>query len=181
MSHFPTTAQAGTPSISPSWQHRWLQVFRWAGQRPWLVLPLLVLPVLWPFFQMGLTTSADGALHLLRLVVLDHHVRQGTLYPRWAPELFTGLGYPVFNFYGPFAYYLAELLHLLGLDFVTALMATFAVFVLAGGFGMYRLAADVLGPRQSWAALVAATAYMVAPYLARRPGCRGSSGAPVAC
>jgi hypothetical protein len=123
---------------------------------------------------MGLTTSADGALHLLRLVVLDHHVRQGTLYPRWAPELFTGLGYPVFNFYGPFAYYLAELLHLLGLDFVTALMATFALFVLAGGFGMYRLAADVLGPRQNWAALVAATAYMLAPYLLTNVYIRGA-------
>lgn len=88
-----------------------LRAIRWAWRRPWLALPVLALPALWPFFEIGLTQSADGALHLLRLVALDQHVRQGALYPRWSPELYTGLGYPVFNFYGPFAYYLAELLH----------------------------------------------------------------------
>jgi hypothetical protein len=106
--------------------------------------------------------------------VLDHQVGQGALYSRWSPDLYTGLGYPVFNFYGPLTYYLAELLHLLGLDFVSALIAAFAVLVLVSGLGMYLLTRDVLGPQQRWAALVAATAYMYAPYLLTNVFIRGA-------
>ena len=49
--------------------------------------------------------------------------------------------------------YLAELLHLIGLDFVARLIASFAVLIVFSGFGMYRLARDVLGigiPGQRW-------------------------------
>ena len=144
------------------------------NRHPWLILPLLALPALWPFAKLGLTISADGLLHLLRLVALDHHVRNGMLYPRWQPELFTGLGYPVLNFYGPLTYYLAELLHLIGLDFVSALIVTFAVLIVFSGLGMYWLARDVLGPQRRWAALVAATTYMYAPYLLTNLHVRGA-------
>jgi uncharacterized membrane protein len=171
MSRLTAPAAQATPDGSAGWLRR---SARWAWQRPWLALPALALPALWPFFAIGLTHSSDGALHLLRLVALDHQVRQGMLYPRWSPELFAGLGYPVFNFYGPFAYYLAELLHLLGLDFVSALIAAFVVLVVASGFGMYLLARDVLGSHQRWAALVAATAYMYAPYLLSNVHIRGA-------
>jgi hypothetical protein len=120
-------------------------VVAWLSRHLWLVLPLLAIPALWPFAKLSLTDSADGPLHLLRLVALDHHVRHGMLYPRWLPELFTGLGYPVLNFYGPLTYYLAELLHLIGLDFVSAMIAAFAVLVLVSGFGMYWLAPTYSG------------------------------------
>lgn len=146
----------------------------WAAQRPWLALPVLALPALWPFVERGLTGSHDGALHLLRLAVLDYHLRQGMVYPRWIPELLNGLGYPVFNFYGPLSYYLAELPHLLGLDLVSALVMAFTVWIVVAGFGMYRLAYDVLGTGQRWAALVAATAYMYAPYLLANVHVRGA-------
>ncbi|MEZ4767597.1 MAG: 6-pyruvoyl-tetrahydropterin synthase-related protein [Caldilineales bacterium] len=146
----------------------------WVSQRLWLALPLLAIPALLPFVQIGLPGSADGMLHLLRLAALDQHIANGTLYPRWMPELYGGWGYPLFNFYGPFVYYLAEALHLLGLDFVSALIVTFAALMVASGFGMYRLALDVLGKEQRWAALVAATAYMVAPYLLTNVYVRGA-------
>lgn len=171
MSHLTAPAAQATPGPSGGWLRR---SAHWAWQRPWLALPILALPALWPFCEIGLTHSSDGALHLLRLTALDQQVRQGVLYPRWSPELFAGLGYPVFNFYGPFAYYLAELLHLLGLDFVSALIAALAVLVVASGFGMYLLARDVLGSEHRWAALVAATAYMFAPYLLSNVHIRGA-------
>lgn len=174
MTHLAASPRQEPQRASHSWQQRLLRAANWAWQRPWLALPILALPALWPFVEIGLPGSADGTLHLLRVAVLDHHVRQGVLYPRWVPELFTGLGYPVFNFYGPLAYYLVELLHLAGLDFVSALLATFALLVLAGGFGMYWLARDVLGSQQRWAALVAATAYMYAPYLLTNVYIRGA-------
>jgi hypothetical protein len=150
----------------PPWQ-RWL---------PWAALPLLAVPALWPYTQ-GWPATADGWLHLVRLAVLDQHVVRGVLFPRWTPELVLGYGYPVFNFYGPTTFFLAELLHLLGLGYYQALMGCFALMVIAGGYGMYVWASDVLGEEaQPWAALAAAVAYMYAPYLLTNVFVRGAIG-----
>jgi len=140
----------------------------------WLAIPLLAIPALWPFYQIGLPRSFDGGLHLLRLGMLDYHLRHGALFPRWIPEMMLGHGYPLFNFYAPGSYYLAEALHLLGFSFYTAFMLAFVVVVLAAGLGMYQLARDILGAEQHWGALVAATAYMTAPYLLTNVYMRGA-------
>ncbi|MCB9133044.1 MAG: hypothetical protein H6647_19150 [Anaerolineales bacterium] len=174
MSDSIATPNRSSSAFAAPWQSSLIRFYRWLQQRLWLLLPLLAIPAIWPLLKMGLPLSADGTLHLLRVVLLDHHISNGVLYPRWVPELFTGLGYPVFNFYSPLAYYLAELLHLIGLDFVAALIASFAVLIVFSGFGMYRLARDVLGSRHTWAALVAATAYMYAPYLLTNVYIRGA-------
>ena len=79
-----------------------------------------------------------------------------------------GYGYPLLNFYGPAAYYVAESFHLLGLPLPQALIWTHATFVVLAGWGMYLMALDLIprdGQRPWAAALVAATAYMYGPYL----------------
>ncbi len=140
----------------------------------WLLLPILILPALWPFISEGLPRSFDGQLHLLRIGVLDYHLRDGTLFPRWAPELMLGHGYPVFNFYAPLTYYLVEALHLLGLSYYTAFIVGMASLVLLAGYGMYFLASDVFGENHPWARLTAATAYAYAPYLLTNIYIRGA-------
>ena len=147
---------------------------RWAWQRPWLALPLLAIPALLPLLVNGLPLSHDGPLHLLRLVLLDRHIHQGTFFPRWMPELFRGLGYPLLNFYSPFVYYLVEFFHLAGLDFAPAFVAAYVILVLAAGTGMYLFALSVFGAQRRWPALVAATAYMYAPYLLTNLYVRGA-------
>lgn len=143
-----------------------------------LIIVVAALPALWPFIRYGLPGTADGHLHLLRLVVLDHHVQQGMLYPRWTPELVLGYGYPVFNFYGPSSYYIALFLHNLGLSYVLALISTFGFFILAAGLGMYWLASDLYATQNSerrrWLALVAAVAYLYSPYLLTNVYMRGA-------
>lgn len=147
--------------------------WRWLSSHLWLLLSFFAIPALWPFYQEGLPRSFDGGLHLLRLGVLDYHIRQGVLYPRWAPTLMLGYGYPVFNFYAPSTYYVVELLHLAGFSFYTAFILAFALIVLAAGYGMYLLARTTF-PDQPWCALVAATAYMYAPYLLTNVYIRGA-------
>ena len=140
----------------------------------WLLLLALVAPALLPFYTEGLPRSFDGGLHLLRLGMLDFHIRHGDLYPRWVPELILGFGYPLFNFYAPSSYYLAEAFHVLGLTFYAAFIVSFSLLVLFAGLGMYSLARDVFGAQRPWAALVAATAYMYAPYLLTNVYIRGA-------
>jgi len=110
----------------------------------------------------GFPRTDDGFGHLFRIVELDRGLRTGVLYPRWASELALGYGYPVLNFYAPLSYYAVEVLHLLGLGFLVAYQAALAVSLLMAGLAAYFLARDVLNDRL--AAVLAAVAYVVAPY-----------------
>ncbi|MDA8216997.1 MAG: hypothetical protein M0Z94_05200, partial [Dehalococcoidales bacterium] len=127
------------------------------------VLALLALPAIaiTPLLAPGLATSHDGPQHIFRAVELDLLLRQGVLYPRWAPDFNQGLGYPLFNFYAPLTYYLLVGLHWLGLGFGAALKALFALGFLAFGVGMYVYARDLVGRA---GALVTAAAYVYVPY-----------------
>jgi uncharacterized membrane protein len=134
----------------------------------------MTIPALWPFYTHGLPHSFDGAIHLIRLALLDYHVETGTLFPRWIPEIMLGRGAPILNYYASLTYYLAEAFHLANLDYSTALMAGLALLVVLAGWGMFWLAKDIYGPGASWAALLAATAYMFAPYLLTNVFIRGA-------
>ncbi|MFO7634997.1 MAG: hypothetical protein R6W76_20790, partial [Caldilinea sp.] len=140
----------------------------------WLFLPLLALPALLPLLTTGLTASADGATHLMRTALLVNHWQKGVLYPRWMPELVTGLGYPVLNYYAPGTYYLAGAVYLSGVTLANAAALTFALFVITGGLGTYFLARDLFGADNRWPALLAGGAYMYAPYLLANVYVRGA-------
>lgn len=134
---------------------------RWSWLWPVLVLGILTLLAAQPLLQPALTCSHDGSLYFLRLVEGNHLIRHGQLYPRWAPDMAYGYGYPLFNFYAPLSWYVAEAFSLVGLSLVTAWNATLALCLLACGLFAYLLARDWM-PEHG--ALVAATAYLFAPY-----------------
>jgi hypothetical protein len=140
----------------------------------WPLLFILAIPALWPFLVRGLPQSYDGVTHLLRLALLDNFIHQGIWFPRWMPDLILGSGAPILNFYAPLTYYLAEGLHLAGLTNTTAFMASMALFVILAGGGMFLLARDVYGLNSPWPAIVAAIAYMYAPYLQHNIFIRGA-------
>ncbi len=157
-----TTETGRTESAFTS---RIMAALDWLSRRAWLLIAPLAVPALWPFLAYGLPRSSDGENHLLRLGLLDTAVRHGIFYPRWMPEMLLGFGYPRFGFYAPAGYYLVYGLHQLGFSLYTAFILGFVIGLLLAGFGMYFLAADIFGDKRRWAALVAATAYLYAPYL----------------
>jgi hypothetical protein len=126
-----------------------------------LLLLVVALPAVQPLLQGRLPWSADGLLHFHRLAQLDRSLRHGILFPRWAPDMGFGFGFPLFNYYAPLSYYLAEPLHLLGLSNQTALLGAFVLAVLAASGGAYLLCRDLFGPQ---AGFIAAVAYVYAPY-----------------
>ncbi len=146
----------------------------------WLLLFPLAWPALRVFVQEGLPRSFDGGLHLLRIALLERHLQVGNLLPRWVPELLLGYGYPLFNFYAPAGYYLAIALYWGGLSHDDGFMAAFAVTILLAGVGMYVLARTLFGAAGRWAALVAAVAYLYAPYLLTNVYIRGALGEALA-
>ncbi len=132
---------------------------------------LLALPAITPLFQPTLTRSADGLLHLYRLVALDHLIRQGVFFTRWWPDLAYGYGLPLFVFYAPLSYYLTEIFHLLGLGAVASLNVSAALALLISAAGVYMLVKDWFGPL---AGMLAGAAYVYAPYQLFNTFSRGS-------
>lgn len=105
---------------------------------------VIALPAMWVLLTHGLPIIADDTpVHLMRLYLLDQHVRAGDLLPRWLPELYTGYGYPLFTFYAPTMYYLAEWLHLAGATLVDGYRLAYAFAVMAGAVGAAFLGAEL--------------------------------------
>jgi len=77
--------------------------------------------------------------HIARLYLLDQAIRQGDLYPRWVGGLGFNFGYPLFNFYPPLIYYVAEFFHLLGFNLLWSLKLMIITGSFISSFGMYLL------------------------------------------
>ena len=126
-----------------------------------LVMALAVFAI-GPLFQPGFFWGAHDARHSVYfLYEFDHSIQEGILYPRWSPDITFGYGYPLFNIYSPLAFYLAEVLHLLGLDLVSAIKMVFALGFVLSGLTMYLFVRRLMG---RWAGLVAGLVYVYVPY-----------------
>jgi hypothetical protein len=111
----------------------------------------------------GLPRQTDAELHVYRAAELGHTLRGGVFYPRWAPDLYFGYGYPIFNYYAPLTYYLANLFDLLpGVDIVGGVKAVFVLGFLVASLGAYLLGRDLFG---SAAGVLAATSFTFSPYV----------------
>ncbi|MEZ4866544.1 MAG: hypothetical protein R3C14_34815 [Caldilineaceae bacterium] len=143
-----------------------------------LLLWLLTIPAILFLLIYGIPQSHDGPIHLLRIARLHDAITRGVLFPRWMPELLLGYGYPTLNYYAAAAYYLVEALRLVGLNLYHAFIAAQWLLLWLAGVGFYLLARDLLpadagacGAKMASAApfslpaLVAAVAYIYAPYL----------------
>lgn len=129
---------------------------------PALALGALTLLAAWPVLRSGYPTIGDGLNHYYRLVEFAHLLRQGVWFPRWAPDLAYGFGYPLFNYYPPLTYYLGALLHGLGLSFAHSLLGVYLLAWALAVTGAYAAARDRWGAA---AGLLAAAAYGLSPYL----------------
>ena len=111
----------------------------------------------------GLPRQTDAELHVYRAAELGHALRAGAFYPRWAPDFYFGYGYPIFNYYAPLTYYLANLFDLLpGVDIVGGVKAVFVLGLLVASLGTYLLGRELFGPA---AGVLAAASFTFAPYV----------------
>ncbi len=127
----------------------------------WLILALSIFawgPLLTPAYFLD---AHDAKHSVFFLVEFDQTFRDGFLWPRWSPDFSFGYGYPLFNLYAPLAFYAAELLHLLGLSFTTAIKTMYGLATIGAGLSMYGFGQRLFGRR---AGLLAAITYMYLPF-----------------
>lgn len=126
-----------------------------------LLVAALVLPVAAPFLGSAQPNGHDALQYLPRVTEFHENIRHGILLPRWAPDLGSGQGQPLFLLNPPFFYYLTEVFHLIGLPFVAAMNAACVLLIFGAAASMFLLARWYFGPAGG---ALAAIAYVYAPY-----------------
>ncbi len=151
------------------------RLWRWGRKHPTLVDAALALalaaPALVPLLN-RLTRGYDTPPHILRFALLDQAVSAGQALPRWSPDLMSGYGYPLFNFYAPAVYYLGLVFRRLGADWSVVFQVVAALLLGAAAVGAWRFCRDLVdddrgpaSPGRRIAALLGAVLYLYAPYL----------------
>lgn len=142
--------------------------------------PALLAALLLPVFAIlplirhaGLPNTADGPVHLMRQVELNQAWQQGVFYPRWAADLALGHGMPLFSYAPPALYQITQLFHVLGLPLDAAMKGSLVLDFVLYSLGMFLFARRIFGAP---AALVAASAYVYAPYRLREAFIQGNYG-----
>jgi len=130
---------------------------------PYLSLTLFAFLAAEPLARAEMTCSDDGPFHLFRAVELGSLIQAGHFFPRWSPHMAQGYGYPFYNFYAPLSSYFVVFLHAFGLEYPAALKLAFGLAIWLAGLGAFLFVRDFAGERP---ALVAAIAYLFAPYFA---------------
>lgn len=111
-------------------------------------------------FRAGYFPMHDD-LQIGRLYQMDLCFRDGQIPCRWVPDMGYGYGYPLFNFYPPFPYYLGQLFHFLGLSYIDSTKLLFFTGFLVSGILMFFLGKKFWG---DWGGLLSGTLYIWAPY-----------------
>jgi hypothetical protein len=111
-----------------------------------------------PWQTWGHSITIDYA----RLLELDHLVRQGYEFPRWAADFYWGYGSPLFNFYAPAGVWLGEVFARAGAGILYSLKLAYVTAVFLAAIGMYLFSRRLWGPEGGAAAAVL---YLLSPYL----------------
>ena len=134
---------------------------RLAASIPPLVVVGLALLAGAPLFQGRMMSGHDALEHLSRTAEYARGWAAGVWWPQWAPNLGHGYGEPIFLFNPPLFYALAALPVVAGLPVVWGVNLASAALLVLAGLGTY------VWTRLHFerpAALVAAVAYLWAPY-----------------
>lgn len=119
-------------------------MFRLKSVIPYLIIIIFSLYVCWPLLQPGFYTMHDDE-QIGRLYDLDLALKSGQFPPRIVPNLGFGYGYPFFNFYPPFAYYVGEVFHLMGFSLITSTKLLIGTGFLLSAIFMYLFAKQFFG------------------------------------
>lgn len=137
----------------------------------WLILLLLGLSaiIIWPIFLPGYFSHHDD-LHIMRIFEMRRCFQDLQIPCRWVPDMGYGNGYPLFNYYNPFAFYIGALLSF-PLGFIWAAKMLFLIPLILGGIAMYLLASEIFGKKSG---LLAGILFVFAPYRALDTYVRGA-------
>jgi uncharacterized membrane protein len=129
----------------------------------WVILIFLItIPTFSALVRPGFFPMHDD-LQAFRLYEMDKCWQDGQFPCRWVPDAGYQYGYPQFNYYPPSVYYLGEVFHKIGFQFIDSVKILFALGFILSASAMFLLVSDVL---DNFSGFVAAVLYTFVPYKA---------------
>jgi len=125
-----------------------------------------------PLFHWGFFPIHDNT-QVVRVAQMAQALKDGQFPVRWVADLGYGFGYPIFNFYAPFPYYVGAFFNLIGFNALVATKIMMGLGVVLAGIFMYFLAKEFWG---KFGGLASALFYVYAPYRAVDVYVRGAVG-----
>jgi hypothetical protein len=145
---------------------------------PFVIVFLVALPIVLPFFHKGYFPTHDGEWAVVRLGDMFREIRDFQFPPRYSENLNFGYGYPLFNFAYPLPYYIGLIMHLLKFSFIDSIKFVFAGSVFLSILFMFYAAKEFWGNK--WSAYIATILFAYFPYRMVDLYARGSIGETVA-
>lgn len=110
-------------------------------------------------------------MQVFRLQQMDKCFQDHQIPCRWIPDGGYQYGYPQFNFYAPGVYYLGEVIHLLGFQFIDTVKILFILGIILSSVTAFIFFRCLFG---NWPAFVGVALYTYAPFRAVEIYVRGS-------
>ncbi len=126
-----------------------------------IVLFLLSFLIAWPLFLPGYFSHHDD-LQVMRIFEMRKCFSDYQIPCRWVPDLGWGNGFPLFNYYSAFPYYIGAIFSYF-VGYIIAAKILFFIPLVLGIYPIYLLAKEIFGEK---IAFVSAVLYMFAPYRA---------------
>ncbi|HET7098727.1 MAG TPA: glycosyltransferase [Patescibacteria group bacterium] len=156
--------------------HYLIMAITWLGQKigklvPIILLTLLTIPAFYNLLRPGFFPMQDD-LQAFRVYEMDRCYDDLQIPCRWVPDAGYQYGYPQFNFYPPFPYYIGAGLHRVGIQYIDSVKILFVAGYILSAMAMYLLISTLF--KSSWAGIVAGAIYTYIPYKAVEVYVRGA-------
>ncbi|CAN5181730.1 hypothetical protein BH09PAT1_BH09PAT1_3580 [soil metagenome] len=137
-----------------------------------ILLTIIAVGTILPLFHSGLFPMHDDT-QVARVLTMTKALHDGMFPVRWVDLLGYNYGYPIFNFYAPFAYYVGGTVALFGLSSLISTKIMMGLGMILAGLTMYLLATSLFNKK---AGFIVAIFYLYAPYHAVDLYVRGAIG-----
>ena len=132
-----------------------------------------VLYAVLPLFGKNYIPTHDGEYHIIRIVEFTKMLGEGNIVPRWAPDLNSSYGIPIFEFHYPLPNYIGSFVRVFTRDAVYAFQASMGIGYIAVAAGAYLWLSALFG---TVPALIGVIFAAFVPYLFVDMYVRGSIG-----
>jgi hypothetical protein len=132
-----------------------------------------VLFAVWPLFGRNYIPTHDGEYHIIRIVEFSRMLGAGYLIPRWAPDMNSGYGIPIFNYHYPLPNYVGSLARVFTHDAVYAFQISMGLGYILLAVAAYLWLSTLFGVVP---ALIGTTVAAFVPYLFVDMYVRGTIG-----
>ena len=137
----------------------------------WYVLIVIfTIPTVWNLLRSGFFPMQDD-LQAFRIQQMDKCLDDFQIPCRWVPDAGYRYGYPQFNYYPPFPYYVGVILHRVGFQYIDSVKILFVAGYVLSAITMFVLVSTLTN---KWSGFISALLYSYIPYKAVEVYVRGA-------